>query len=162
MNIRSAVVTDAHQIIGFWNPQIRDGAVTFNSILKTETQLIDEIENRQAEGKGFLVAEQEAEVLGFATYSQFRGGPGYAATMEHTVMIKPAAQDRGIGSALMSALEEHARALNVHSMIAGVSSENLAAVAFHSKIGYQKIAELPEVGYKHDRWMGLILLQKFL
>ncbi|HBS38565.1 MAG TPA: GNAT family N-acetyltransferase, partial [Rhodobacteraceae bacterium] len=37
-----------------------------------------------------------------------------------------------------------------------------SGVQFHQKIGFQFVARLPEVGFKFDRWLDLILLQKIL
>jgi len=160
--IRPATTADAAAIAAFWNPVIRDTAATFNPVEKSPDDIARMIAERQASGHGFLVAELDDQVAGFASYAQFRGGVGYARTMEHTVILSPAAQGRGVGRALMAALEDHARAAGVHSLIAGVSAENPAGRAFHAAIGYAVIATLPEVGYKFGRWMGLTLMQKIL
>lgn len=162
MTIRPADAADAPAIAAIWNVQIRDTATTFTSIEKTPEGLGAEIAARRAEGKAFLVAETAGVLLGFATYFQFRGGPGYAHTMEHTVILSEQARGRGTGRALMAAVEDHARAVGVHSMIAGVSGENPAGVAFHLRLGYTQIAVLPQVGYKFGRWMDLVVLQKLL
>jgi phosphinothricin acetyltransferase len=162
MRLRPARAADAATIAAIWNPQIRDTAVTFNSREKTAAGMAEEIVARQAAGHAFLVAEDAGGPAGFATYFQFRGGPGYARTMEHTVVLGPAARGRGMGRALVTALEDHARAAGAHSMIAGVSGENPAGVAFHERLGYARIALLPEVGWKFGRWMDLIVLQKVL
>ncbi len=50
----------------------------------------------------------------------------------------------------------------VHSLWAGISSENPAAIPFHSSLGFVEIARLPQVGYKFGRWMDLVLMQKML
>ena len=162
IQLRAASPGDAAAICAFWNPQIRDTAVTFNPEEKTAKALARLIADRQAEGKAFMVAEEAGRVLGFATYFQFRGGPGYGRTMEHTVVLDPSAWGRGTGRALMRAIEEHARAAGMHSMIAGVSGENPAGIAFHAALGYAQIARLPQVGWKFDRWMDLVLMQKML
>ena len=162
MIIRAATEDDARQIADIWNPQIRDTAVTFTTALKTPAGLAQDIAARTAEGKAFLVAEKDGRILGFATYFQFRGGPGYARTMEHSVILSPDTWGQGIGRALMGALEQQARGANVHSLFAGVSSENPRAIAFHQKIGFTRVATLPEVGFKFGRWMDLVLLQKLL
>jgi phosphinothricin acetyltransferase len=47
-------------------------------------------------------------------------------------------------------------------MIAGVDSENLASLGFLKRYGFERVAHLPEVGYKFDRFLDLILLQYWI
>ncbi|WP_047997093.1 GNAT family N-acetyltransferase [Puniceibacterium sp. IMCC21224] len=157
--LRPAISADAPAIATLWNDIIARTAFTFTTLHKTEAGLIADITSR---GGAFHVALDGDTMLGFATYSQFRGGPGYARTMEHSVMLAPAARGHGVGRALMQVIEGHAQAQGVHSLWAGISAENLAAVAFHAAIGFREIAVLPEVGYKFGRWMDLVLMQKML
>ena len=162
MKIRDAGPGDSAEICEIWNPVIRDTDATFNTVEKTPQALRVEIGARQAGGHAFLVAEQGARLLGFATYGQFRASVGYRRTMEHTIIIANQARGRGVGQKLMQALEGHARAAGVHSMFAGVSHVNLRAIAFHAALGYQEVARLPEVGFKFNRWYDLVLMQKML
>lgn len=162
MIIRSAAPEDAAAIAAVWNPFIRDTVVTFNSAEKTVAGLKADIEAKAEQGKAFFVAEMDGTVAGFATYGQFRGGVGYAHTMEHTVILHERAQGRGVGRALMTAVEDHARVAGAHSMFAGVSAENGPGVAFHAAIGYAEVARLSQVGFKFGRWMDLVLMQKML
>ena len=62
----------------------------------------------------------------------------------------------------MSAAETEARAAGVGSLWAGVSGENPAGVAFHTRIGYAEVVRLPKVGFKFGRWMDLVLMRKWL
>jgi L-amino acid N-acyltransferase YncA len=162
MNIRPAAPSDAPTICAIWNPQIRDTAVTFNSVEKTPSDVVAMMNERRAAGGAFFVAELGGDVVGFATYGQFRGGVGYAHTMEHTVILAETTRGQGIGRALLMAVEDHARLGGAHSMFAGVSCENPHGIAFHTALGYSEIAVLPQVGFKFDRWMDLHLLQKLL
>lgn len=162
VTLRPAMPEDAAAIAALWNPFIRDTAVTFNSVEKTAQGLAADITAKAAGGQAFLLAELDGDLAGFATYGQFRGGVGYAHTMEHTVILAPQAHGRGVGRALMAGIEEHARQAGVHSMLAGVSAENEAGIAFHRAIGYVEMARLPQVGRKFGRWMDLVLLQKML
>ena len=115
-------------------------------------------------GHAVLVAEAEAEgaVAGFAAYDQLRPGAGYRRTVEHTLMLAPAARGRGLGRALLGAVEEHARAGGARTIWAGVSAENPDACSFHAALGYVEVARLPEVGFKFGRWIDLILMTKRL
>ncbi len=162
MILRPAGAADAAAICAIWTLVIRDTAITFDSREKTAAAIADDIAARRAAAHGFLVAEEAGEILGFAAYGQFRSGPGYARTAEHSIILGPAAQGRGIGRELLLALEDHARAAGMHSMLAGVSGENPGGVAFHERLGYARVAVLPQVGWKFGRWLDLILLQKRL
>lgn len=159
--IRPATLRDAEALAALWNPWIRDTAVTFNSVEKTPADLARMIAERDAAGHGFLLAETGG-LLGFATYAQFRGGIGYARTLEHTIILSPDAHGSGTGRALMAALEDHARAAGGHTLYAGVSGENPRGRAFHAALGFAEVAVLQEAGFKFGRWMDLVLMRKFL
>jgi len=162
MLIRQATHQDCPAIAALWNPVIRDGVATFNSVEKTVQSLQADLTAKQAEDRPFLIAVSGDSLLGFATYGQFRASNGYRHTMEHTIILAPDVAGRGIGRALMAAIETHARARQVHSMFAGVSHENTAGIAFHAALGYVQVARLPQVGRKFDRWFDLVLMQKLL
>ena len=159
MIVRSANCKDAEAIAALVNPIIRDTAITFTTAEKDVDALREAI---SAADGAYHVAELDGDVVGYATYFQFRGGPGYAHTMEHSIALKPEARGSGAGRALMSAIEAHAKARGTHSLIAGVSAENPAGVAFHAAVGFREIAVLPQVGRKFGRWMDLVLMQKLL
>jgi phosphinothricin acetyltransferase len=160
--IRNAAPDDARAVADIWNHYIRDTLVTFNFAEKSLADVATDITARQAQGHGFFVAQSDAGIVGFATYGQFRGGVGYAHTMEHTVQLHPDHFGGGVGRAIMLHTLDHAKAQGVHSMFAGVSSENPAGVQFHERLGFQKITILREVGRKFDQWLDLVLMQKML
>jgi len=160
--IRDARGADAGAVAALWNHFIRDTLVTFNFAEKSVEEVADIIASRQEAGHGFLVTEEGGRLAGFVTYGQFRSGIGYARTMEHTILLHEGARGRGIGRALMSAVEDHARAGGAHSIFAGVSSGNPGGRAFHAAAGYTEVAVLREVGRKWDRWLDLHLMQKVL
>ncbi len=120
------------------------------------------IKGRQAAGQAFLVARQGDTLLGFATYGNFRSGTGYARTVEHTVILADNAKGKGVGRALLAALESHAHTNGIHSMIASVAKENTTAIAFHKAVGFTQVAQIPEAGRKFGRWLDVVFLQKIL
>ena len=159
--IRDACAGDAPAVAALWNHFIRDTVVTFNATEKSVDEVRALIAARQIE-RCFVVAEWAGAVCGFATYDQFRGGVGYVHTMEHTIQLAPDAGGRGLGRALMAAVESHARTAGAHVMVAGVTAENTAGQAFHAALGYRLVGRMPEVGRKFGRWMDLVLMQKIL
>lgn len=160
--IRPAAPRDIPAIMDFWNPMIRDSIITFSSQEKTAEGLAQMMADRRRAGREFLVAETGGAVVGLASYDQFRAGNGYAHTMEHTIILSPTAQGRGLGRALMVAIEDHARDAGAHGMIAGVSGENAAGLGFHRALGYRQVGLVPQAGRKFGRWLDLVLLHKLL
>ncbi len=156
-DIRAAIPEDANQIAAFWNPVIRDTTITFSSEEKTPQMITEMITSRP-----FFVACDRDQVIGFATYGQFRGGNGYRKAMEHTIILSDIAKGRGIGRALMASIEQDARDKGFHIMVAAVAGENTAGIAFHEACGYIETGRMPEAGYKFDRYLELVLLQKIL
>jgi len=83
LHIRPAAPKDAQDIANIWNPVIRDSVSTFTNIEKLVPALQEMILERAYMNYGFYMAETHGRIAGFATYSPFRSGPGYAQTMEH-------------------------------------------------------------------------------
>ncbi|ABV92481.1 GCN5-related N-acetyltransferase [Dinoroseobacter shibae DFL 12 = DSM 16493] len=160
--IRPATQDDAAQIAALWSALIRDTTVTFNSHEKTAADITALLADKAAADQPFLVALHAGRVAGFATYGPFRNGPGYARTIEHSILLDTAARGQGLGRGLMSALEDHARTRGMHTLWAGVSGENPAGVTFHRHLGFAEVATLREVGYKFGRWIDLVLMCKRL
>lgn len=159
MIIRPARPEDAVAVRTILNDVIDTTTITFTTERKSLQTVQEDIAVR---GPAFLVVEVDGVAAGYASYFPFRGGPGYARTKEHSIALGPQVRGRGAGRALMAALEAEARREGVHSLIAAVSGENPAGRAFHAAIGFAEIAVLPEVGFKFERWIDLVLMQKRL
>ena len=160
--IRAARRDDAAAIIGLWNPVIRDTVITFNPVEKTEADVQALIEEAAARDWGFLVAEADGRFLGFARYFQFRGGPGYARSMEHTIYLDPKVHGRGLGHAMLEALEGHARARGMRMLIGGITGSNASSLRFHASRGYAEVGRIPDAGFKFGIYHALVLMQKRL
>ena len=156
--IRAASPGDAPAVAEIWNRIIRDTTATFTTVEKDPAILADQI----AGGTPWWVAVQEGVVVGHATYGDFRSGPGYGRSKEHSIHLTEAASGRGFGRALMTTLEGHARDHGVHVMLAGVTSDNAAGQAFHARLGYQDCGRVVQAGYKWGRYLDLVLMQKIL
>lgn len=76
-----------------------------------------------------LVAEQDGQLLGFAALA--------STTNEiRAVYVAPRAQGRGVGTALLSALEATAQRLDLNVLTVDAS---LMAEAFYARHGYQRL-----------------------
>lgn len=162
MKIRAAEAGDSKALAGIVNHFIRETTVSFTEDEKTILEMAVAVKTRDEAAHSFLVAEDEGGLLGYATYGPFRAGSGYRETMEHSVLLRPGAEGRGVGRALMAALEDHARAGGLHSLIGGISAENVGGIAFHHRIGFVQVGRVAQAGLKFGRRIDLVLMQKLL
>jgi phosphinothricin acetyltransferase len=108
------------------------------------------------------VAESEGLIVGWASLSPFRTRSAYRRTVENSVYVRHDRQRQGIGLALLADSVDRAKALGHHTIIAGVDFEQAASVSIHQRLGFEQVAHLKEVGFKFDRWLDVVYLQKLL
>ena len=152
--ITRAGTGDAGWITAIWNGIIADTLITFTTTPKTPDEVQAMIDTRPV-----IVLPDQA---GFATYGSFRDGPGYAATVEHTIYLAPAIRGQGLGPALMAHMMDHAANAGHRVMVAGISGANPGAVRFHARLGFAQVGHMAQVGHKAGQWLDLILMQKML
>lgn len=75
--------------------------------------------------------------------------------METTVYIDKDAIGRGLGTKLYTALIDALRSTRIHSLIGGIALPNEGSVTLHEKLGFVKIGQFKEVGWKFDRWIDV-------
>ena len=118
---------------------------------------------KRADNWPVLVAlAADGAVAGFGSLSSFRGRAAYRYTAEHSVYVGAAQRGRGFGRALLAALVDEARAMGFHTLIGGVDAENEGSLAFHRALGFAEAGRMREVGWKFDRWLSLVFMQKIL
>lgn len=116
-----------------------------------------------AAGLPFLVAERDGAVAGYAYCAPWKTRPAYRATVEDSVYVAPWAVGRGCGAELLEALLERCRTAGIREVIAVVAdSGDPASLALHRRFGFAEAGRLARVGFKHDRFVDTVLLQRSL
>lgn len=114
-----------------------------------------------------LVAEDRLQgggtVLGYASLSAWADGfPVYDHTTESSLYLAPAAQGRGLGTALMRALLAEAARLGHHVVLSRIWSGNAPSLAMCRKCGYEVVGVQREVGFRNGVWDDCVLMQVIL
>ncbi len=161
-DIREAAEADLPGILAIYNEVIATSTAVYSYLPVTLGERYEWWRARAAQGYPVLVAHDAAGIAGFATFGDFRAWPGYRFTVEHSVHVRADGRSRGLGTALVQALITRAAALGKHVMIAGVDAANAASIRFHERLGFTRCGHLREVGYKFDRWLDLVFLQRML
>ena len=160
MELRDAAEDDLAGLVAIYNDVIATSTAVYSSTPVTLEDRRQWWRARLAAGYPVLVAVDGSGVAGFSTFGDFRTWPGYRFTVEHTVHVRADRRDSGVGTKLMEALFPRAAALGKHMMIAGVDAANTASIRFHERLGFQQAGCLREVGYKFDKWLDLVFLQR--
>ncbi|AXT86191.1 GNAT family N-acetyltransferase [Aeromicrobium sp. A1-2] len=159
MIVRAAEQGDLAAILEIHNDAIRATTAIWDEVEVGIEEREQWFRSRCDAGLPVLVADVGGVVTGYASYGPWRVKSGYRFTVENSVYVHPDHQGHGAASALMSALIQHARAGNVHAMVAGIEASNTVSIALHEKYGFVRVALLPEVGFKFGRWLDLAYLQ---
>jgi phosphinothricin acetyltransferase len=158
--IRPAGEADLPAILTIYNDAVAHTTAVWNDVVVDLDNRRNWFETRLAQNFPVLVAESGEDVAGYGSFGDFRAFNGYRFTVEHSVYVAAGARRRGIASALLTALTERARALGKHTMIAGIAGDNEPSIRLHLKHGFVETARMPEVGFKFDRWLDLVFMQK--
>ena len=102
------------------------------------------------------------DLLGFATYGQFRAWPAYKYSVEHSLYVASGNRGRGIGKALLTEILERARRQDYHNVIGGIDAENAVSIALHERLGFVRCGLVKHAGFKFGRWLDLAFYQKLL
>ena len=88
---------------------------------------------------GFIVAELNGEVIGYAIGAMRWGGVGHVLA----IAVDPPYRRRGIGSMLMMDLLDRLRANGAKKIRLEVRKSNLGAQQFYRSLGFHKEGEIP-------------------
>ena len=110
----------------------------------------------------FLVALYDEKVVGIAYLNQFREKSGYRFTFENTIYIHNNYVNHGIGSKLLKALINLSKKnKNIKIIVAVIGSiDSQSSIKIHQKLGFKKVGKLKKIGFKKNKWIDSIFLQK--
>jgi L-amino acid N-acyltransferase YncA len=165
MQIRDAAAADVPAISALYNALIATTTVAWTEVPEDLDSRKEWFKKQQRSGNPVLVAEADGAVIGFASYGDFRDAtkwPGYRFTVEHTIHVDGTHQGEGVGRTLLETLIARAAAQGKHVMIGAVDAGNAGSIRFHQRLGFTEVARLPQVGFKFEHWLDLVLVHRFL
>ncbi len=116
-----------------------------------------------AEPASSAVGAPGVGVQGYAYAGPYRPRPAYRYSVENSVYIAPGLEGRGIGRALLEELIRRCTALGLRQMIAVIGdSGHLPSIKFHESLGFTQAGHLRSVGFKFERWVDSVILQRQL
>jgi phosphinothricin acetyltransferase len=115
------------------------------------------------DGFPYLVGVVGGAVMGFAYAAPYRPRPAYRFAVEDSVYVAPGHGRCGYGRQLVSALIERCAAMGLRQMLAVIGDrQNLGSIGLHAGLGFREVGHLPSVGFKHGRWVDVVVMQRAL
>jgi len=152
--LRQCTPADAARICDIYNHYVRETVITFEEAPVSETEMAQRIADITSR-LPWLVWETEAGILGYAYARPWRPRAAYRHSIEGTIYLAPQATGQGLGRALYTELIRELKVRKFHCVIGGVALPNAASVALHQKLGFEKVAEFRQVGFKLGRWIDV-------
>lgn len=159
--LRHCTPTDAAQICDIYNYYVRDTVVTFEESPVLEADMSGRIADITSHWP-WLVWEVDGAILGYAYATPWKARAAYRHAVESSIYLAPQATGQGLGSRLYTALLADLRQAGLHCVIGGAALPNPASVALHKRLGFSKVAEFREVGFKCGRWIDVAYWQLML
>ena len=112
----------------------------------------------------YLVALSENKVVGLAYLNRFREKSGYRFAFENTIYVHDKHTRQGIGYKLLKELLYVSKNnKNIKLIIAVIGSlDSKGSLKLHEKLGFKKTGVLKKIGFKKNKWIDSIFLQKNL
>ncbi len=99
----------------------------------------------------------------FAYCNWFKPRPAYRFSAEDSIYLAPHANGQGLGRALLAELATQAERAGVRKLIAVIGdSGNTGSIGVHRALGFQHVGVLASCGWKFDRWLDVVLMERSL
>ena len=163
ISFRNLENKDIRDVLKIYNYHIINGQSNFEEKKITYRNFLKLCTNIQKEGLPFIVCLKSEKLIGFSYLSKFRSKSGYRFSFENSVYVDSKHIGFGIGTKLLKKLiQSSLKNKNIKTIIAVIANNSIASVKIHEKNGFKNIGIIREVGFKNNKWLDAIYLQKIL
>ena len=161
--IRPSRDEDVMAITAIYGHHVLHGTGTFETEPPSATDMAARRADVLAKGLPYLVAEADGQVVGFAYCNWFKPRPAYRFSAEDSIYVATGTHRKGLGRALLSELCLQAERAGVRKMLAVIGdSANAGSIGVHSALGFTHTGVLKSCGWKFERWLDVVLMEKVL
>jgi phosphinothricin acetyltransferase len=152
---------DLPVLMDILNHYILNSTVTFHKEQVEAREMEEKVFFSQPYYKSYTIRENNT-VIGYCAVSQWKKQEAYRHTGEINIYLRPDYTGKGIGTHAIRHLESFAVDNDIHTLIAGLCSENIPSMKLFKKNEYHQCATFRQVGVKFGRVLDVVYLQKML
>jgi L-amino acid N-acyltransferase YncA len=161
--VRPSTAADLPALTRIYGDAVLHGTGTFELDRPDEAEMTRRREDVLGKGLPWLVAESAGQVLGYAYANHFRPRRAYRFCLEDSIYLDPAAHGQGIGRLLLAELLAQCAARGARQMLAVIGdSSNAGSIGVHRACGFEPAGLFKAAGWKFERWLDVVLMQKSL
>ncbi len=161
--IRPSRDEDVAAITAIYGHHVLNGTGTFETEPPSATDMAARRADVLAKGLPYLVTEADGQVVGFAYCNWFKPRPAYRFSAEDSIYVAAGTHRKGLGRALLAELCLQAERAGVRKMLAVIGdSANAGSIGVHSALGFTHAGVLKSCGWKFERWLDVVLMEKVL
>ncbi len=161
--IRPSQDADISAITAIYAHHVLHGTGTFETTPPTAEEMATRRLDVLGKGLPYLVIEDASGVVGFAYCNWFKPRPAYRFSAEDSIYLAPSATGKGWGRLLLIELMAQAERAGVRKLIAVIGdSANQGSIAVHTACGFERTGVLSNCGWKFDRWLDVVLMDRAL
>ena len=163
-SIRDARLEDMPDVREIYNPYVANSTVTFDEVAQSLRETRSKFQHLKKLGMPYLVAESPSQqILGYAYVYPWKEKAAYRFTVENSIYLRAASTGKGLGRVLMGELITASKAAGLKEIIAVIADKGAeASIKMHRDFGFKEIGRMGKVGFKFERWLGTVLMQKSL
>ena len=161
--VRPSTAQDLPEITRIYGHLVLHGTGTFELEVPDEAEMRRRRDDVLGKGLPWLVAERHGRLLGYAYANHFRPRRAYRFCLEDSIYLDPAAQGQGVGRTLLAELLAQCEARGARQMLAVIGdTANVASIGVHRACGFEPAGLFKAAGWKFDRWLDVVLMQRSL
>ena len=161
--IRPSTEQDIAAVTRIYAHHVLHGTGTFETTPPSETEMATRRGDVLSKGLPWLVLEDNGQVIGFAYGNWFKPRPAYRFSVEDSIYLAPEAAGKGLGRALLAELLARLQAGGVRKVMAVIGdSANAGSIGVHAALGFDRVGVVKSCGWKFDRWLDIVLMEKTL
>jgi phosphinothricin acetyltransferase len=161
VQVRAATEADAAAIAEIYNQGIEDRVATFETALRTAEDRRGWL--RSIAGRyPAIVADFEAQVVGWAGAGPYNARECYRGIGEFSVYVRREWRGRYIGDLLLPALIAEAEQLGLWKLLSRVFLFNEASRALCRKHGFREVGIYEKHGKLDGQWLDVVIVERLI
>lgn len=159
--IRVVRDADAQAMVEIYRPSIEQSAISFEIAVPSADEMRERVDSCLQQFP-WIVDESEGRVRGYAYAAPYHARAAYRWAAIVSVYVGEGFLRQGVAGQLYRVLFSLLQEQGIRQVLAAIAVPNPASQQFHESLGFRKVGEMPDVGYKLGQWQSMGWWQRAL